>query len=262
LRVDREPCDEATIVFVDRRVTVTLAVLLLVAGCSSAPGSARTSPGATARETGATAAPSAAGVSASAAGPATAVPVTAAPAPTAVPTPTAAPTAPSVDALWAAVASAIDRRGHLRIRVIGPSPGELRYEPAASATVASGQLTFVCVGGKAYDGQSSFEPVPGSWECGTKALVHGFRGAGLPLDAWNDSLPPDSEIRESVKVLEDGTWRWSYSGLNPVFGGQIRATVVVDAATGEIRSASRQDPTGATTYGISYAETFPKIVRP
>ncbi len=138
----------------------------------------------------------------------------------------------------------------------------LRFEPDASATVVDDQVVFVCVDGRAYDGQSGFERVPGTWECGSAALVQGFRVAGLPRDAFNDSLPPDDEIHETVTRLEDGSWRWSYRALNPVFGGRITAVVVIDPTTGEIRSASRGDPTGETTYGISYTETFPKIALP
>lgn len=176
------------------------------------------------------------------------------------PSPSAAP--PTTTGFWQRVGDAVATSGRLRIRVIGPSPGELRYQPAASATVVDGAVVFVCLGGRAYDGQSGFTEVPGDWRCGTDALVRGFRLAGQPLDAWSSDLPLDQGISEAVEALPDGTWRWTYRATNPVFGGEVRATVVVDPSTGEIRSASRRDPTGDTTYGISYREAFPEIRLP
>jgi hypothetical protein len=85
---------------------------------------------------------------------------------------------------------------------------------------------------------------------------------GQPLDAWSADLPPDEEIEESLSVTPDGTWMWDYRGRNPFAGGRVRTTVVLDPATGQIRSASRIDPTGETTYGISYVESFPAIRLP
>jgi hypothetical protein len=127
--------------------------------------------------------------------------------------------------------------------------------------VIDGDVVFVCRDGKAYDGQSGWMEVPGDWTCGTGALAAGFRLTGQPLDAWGPSLPPDEAIVESV-VVADGLWRWEYRGRNPFAGGAVRTSVVLDPATGQIRSASRSDPTGDTTYGISYRESFPSIAVP
>lgn len=185
--------------------------------------------------------------------------------PAPLPSATAQPTAvvaPNLETFWTAAAASVERAGRLRIRVIGPSPGELRYEPERSATVIDGSVVFVCTGGAAYDGQSGFAVVPGEWTCGAQALVAGFRRTGQPLDAWGPGLPDDSEIRESVALAEDGTWRWDYAAVNPFAGGDVRTTVSIDPATGEIRSASRRDPVGSTTYGISYQERFPPIALP
>lgn len=103
--------------------------------------------------------------------------------------------------------------------------------------------------------------MPGDWTCGTGALVAGFRQTGQPLDAWGPSLPPDDGIEESV-VVANGLWRWEYRGRNPFAGGTVRTVVLLDPATGEIRSASRSDGTGETTYGISYRESFARIAVP
>jgi len=156
----------------------------------------------------------------------------------------------------------VERAGRLRIQVVGPSPGELRYQPDRSATVIDGAIVFVCLDGGAYDGQSGFEQIPGAWSCGTEALVRGFRQMGQPLDAWSPELESDEGIEESVAVAEDGTWRWEYGASSPLVGGEVRASLVLDPASGQIRSASRTDPTGSTTYTISYSEPFPPIVLP
>jgi hypothetical protein len=168
-----------------------------------------------------------------------------------------------VETVWDAVLRGLSATGHLRINVIGPSAGVLRYEPDASATVADGKVVFVCLSGAAFDGQGgSFVPVPGSWECGGGALVGGFRNTGQPVDAWSESLPTDTSIREMTSLETDGRWRWDYTAESPVFGGQVRTTVWVDPTTGRILDARRTDPTGATRYGISYEEPFPPISRP
>ncbi len=188
---------------------------------------------------------------------------TATPAPTATPTPTPEPTPPAADALWEAVAGGVEELGHVRVRVIGPNPGVLRYQSDASATVVDDQVVFVCVDGRAYDGQGGeFRRAPGTWACGAAALVNGFRHNGQPLDAWNDSLPGDSGVEESVALEDDGRWRWSYRGRSAIFGGEVAATVWVDPGTGRILDSLRTDPTGETRYGISYEETFPAIERP
>lgn len=187
------------------------------------------------------------------------------PSPTATPTPTPTPipTAPAVETFWTAVLRGIDAAGHLRVTVIGQSPGVLRYQSHASATVVDDRVGFVCVDGAAFDGQSgSFVPVPGAWECGGSALVGGFRNTGQPVDAWSEALPVDASIAETTTLEPDGGWRWDYKARSAIFGGTVTATVRVDPASGRILDARRQDPTGATRYAISYSATFPPIVRP
>ncbi len=172
-------------------------------------------------------------------------------------------TPPAVETFWDAVRRGLAASGRLRINVIGPNAGVLRYQPDASETVADGKVVFVCLGGGAFDGQSgSFVDVPGSWECGAAALVGGFRNTGQPVDAWNESLPTDSSITETTAVEPDGRWRWDYTAQSAVFGGRVATTVWVDPVSGRILDARRSDPAGATRYGISYEEAFPPIVRP
>jgi hypothetical protein len=151
----------------------------------------------------------------------------------------------------------------MRLTVIGPSPGVLRYEPAASATVVDGQLVFICANGSAYDGQGgSFIAVPGAWTCGGPALVAGYRNTGQPVDAWSGDSPTDAAITETAALEPDGRWRWDYAGQSAVYGGAVRSTVWVDPVGGRILEARRSDPTGETTYGISYDEAFPPIAAP
>jgi hypothetical protein len=126
----------------------------------------------------------------------------------------------------------------------------------------NGQVVFVCRDGHAWDNQSGWVEVPGTWSCGRDALVSGFRLTGQPLDAWSRDLPPDESIVERVSLQGDGTWRWDYEARNPFVGGAVRTVVVLDPATGEIRSAQRIDPMGETTYGVSYSEAFPPIAVP
>ncbi len=152
--------------------------------------------------------------------------------------------------------------GRLRLRVIGPAPGELRYVDDASATVIGGNLVFVCSGSAAFDGQSGWSELSGKWTCGVDALVAGFRRTGQPLDAWSERLMADEGIIERLELPGDGTWRWSYRGRSPYAGGEVRTVVVLDPMTGQLRSAQRSDPTGDTTYGISYSEVFPAIAVP
>ncbi len=183
------------------------------------------------------------------------------PSPSAAASSGAAP--PAVESFWDAVLRGLSKAGRLRINVIGPNAGVLRYEPDASETVADGKVVFVCVDGAAFDGQGgTFVAVPGSWECGGGALVGGFRNTGQPVDAWGDTLPTDSAIAERTAREPDGRWRWDYTAESPVFGGQVTTTVWVDPGTGKILDARRTDPTGSTRYGISYEETFPPISRP
>jgi hypothetical protein len=186
----------------------------------------------------------------------------ASPAGSAGPAPSPTPIPPTATEVWVAAGDAIRNAGRVSVRVTGPSPGTLRYEPDASATVIGGSIVFVCRDSAAYDGQNGFRQVPGTWACGVAALVSGFRTTGQPLGAWSPSLPLDTNVNETVQVLPDGTWRWAYQGRNPVFGGQIRAEVIVDPATGRVTSGSRTDPTGKTTYSLDYAASFPTIVVP
>jgi hypothetical protein len=144
----------------------------------------------------------------------------------------------------------------------GPNPGELRYEPAASATMVAAKVAFVCLNGAAFDGQSGFARVPGTWECGANALVKGFRRIGQPADAWSVTSPADTSIVEAVKVGSDGTWTWSYSGVSPFLGGRVTATVRLDPVRGRILAARRTDPSGITSYAFDYEIPFPALAIP
>lgn len=188
---------------------------------------------------------------------------TARPIPTPIPTPTPAPTAPTVEGFWNAVLAGIRDAGRVRLTVIGSSPGVLRYEPDASATVVDGAVVFICADGAAFDGQGgAFIVVPGTWECGGAALVGGFRNTGQPVDAWGEGLLTDASIAERTSLEPDGRWRWEYEARSAVFGGTVTTTVWVDPLSGRLLDARRSDPTGETRYGISYSETFPPITRP
>lgn len=163
---------------------------------------------------------------------------------------------------WEAARAAIVEAGSLELVAIGPSPGVLRYTADASATVADGEITFVCVDQKAYEGASGgFSQLPGAWTCGAGALVEGFRRNGQPLDAWNESVPGESS-RETLGLTVDGAWTWTYDASSATYGGSVRATVVLDPTTGQIREARRIDPLGDTTYAVTYGASFPPIVAP
>jgi hypothetical protein len=184
----------------------------------------------------------------------------------ATPSASAAPP-PTVARFWDAALSSLAATGHLRITVIGPNPGVLRYQPTASATVVDGKVVFICARGAAFDGQGgSFAAVPGSWDCGGRALVEGFRHTGQPVDAWsasgNGGGVSDSAIVERLSTESDGRWRWDYSAKSAVFGGTVKTTVWLDPATGHLLDARRTDPTGQTQYGINYSQAFPAIVAP
>lgn len=188
------------------------------------------------------------------------------PAPSPSPSPAASPspppTAPSSDTFWEAARSGIVDAGSLEVVATGPSPGVLRYTADASATVTDGEVTFVCVDGKAYEGASGgFAELPGTWTCGAGALVAGFRRNGQPLDAWNESVPADSS-RETLGLSPQGDWTWQLDASSATYGGSVRATVVLDPVTGQILEASRIDPLGATTYAVTYRASFPPIVAP
>lgn len=187
------------------------------------------------------------------------------PGPTAspVPRPTVAPSpsGPTADELWERVERGIRDAGRLVVTIDGPARGSLRFEAAASATVIDGVVGFVCVDGRAYDGQSAFTALPGSWTCGAAALVAGFRGIGQPIDAWNGTIPTDTRRAESVAV-EDGRWTWRYRATSPYYGGAVSATVTIDPATRRVVAASRRDPTGSTAYAFEYGADFPPIAVP
>ncbi len=194
---------------------------------------------------------------------ATAAPVPTAAASTAAaatPKVTAAP--PTVKTFWAAVTRGLAAAKHLQVTSAGPNPGTLRFEPSASATIAGGSVAFVCVNGAAYDGQSGFARVPGTWQCGAGALVGGFRHIGEPADSWNVSSPGDSVITETVAQAAGGAWTWSYAATSVFLGGRVTARVTLDPASGRILAARRVDPTGTTTYAFDYAVTFPALAVP
>src|SRR5512140_778201 len=177
--------------------------------------------------------------------------------------PTARPSlAATTSAFWAAVTRGLTSARHLEVTITGSNPGVLRYEAKASATIVAGQVGFVCVGGAAYDGQSGFARVPGTWQCGAAALVSGFRRIGQPADSWSATSPSDGSITETVTVRPDGTWRWAYTGLSPFLGGKITARVDLDPATGRIVGARRTAPTGPTPFAFNYAAAFPALAVP
>jgi hypothetical protein len=194
------------------------------------------------------------------------------PVPTAAPTPAGSPAesatprpsvvAPTPKSFWAAAARGLAAAKHLQVTLSGPNPGVLRFEPRASATIVDGRVGFVCQDGAAYDGQSGFTQVPGTWKCGAAALSAGFRLIGQPADAWSETSPTDSAITEAVTVGPDGTWAWAYAGASAFNGGRVTATVRLDAKSGRILAARRVDPTGVTTYSFDYALTFPALAVP
>ncbi len=187
------------------------------------------------------------------------------PSPRATATPTVAPTpgadAPTPETFWSLVERGIRAAGTLEVGIAGPNAGTLRFEPDASATVIEDVVGFVCVGGRAYDGQSAFTRLPGRWTCGAPALVAGFRSIGQPIDAWNATIPTDNARRERLRVDGD-RWTWTYRASSPFYGGAVTATVVLDRATRQVVEARRTDPTGATTYDFRYGADFPPIAVP
>lgn len=177
-------------------------------------------------------------------------------------TPRASAATPTLKSFWAAVARGLAAAKHLQVTVAGPNPGMLRFEPAASATIVHGRVGFICLDGAAFDGQSAFARVPGTWRCGADALVSGFRLIGQPADSWSATSPTDASITESVGVAANGSWTWSYAGTSVFLGGKVTARVSVDATSGRILSARRVDPTGTTTYAFDYTVTFPPLAIP
>lgn len=178
------------------------------------------------------------------------------------PRPSATPAAgPTVAEFWSRVERGIRSAGRVEVDITGPNTGSLRFEPDASATVIDDVVGFVCVGGRAYDGQSAFTRLPGRWTCGAPALVAGFRSIGQPIDAWNATIPTDSRRRERLTVDGD-RWTWTYRATSPYYGGAVSATVVLDRASRRVVEARRTDPTGATTYDVRYGVDFPPIAVP
>jgi hypothetical protein len=230
---------------------LVLAVLVLAA-CGANPSAAPTGPGAAF-----TASPAALASEASAS------PL---PSPSRSPRPAATAhataAAPTVKSFWAAVSRGLTAAGHLQVTISGPNPGVLRYQPTASATLANGQIGFVCVGGAAFDGQSGFARVLGAWVCGAGALVSSFRKIGEPADSWNAASPTDAAITESVGVASDGTWTWSYGGTSVFLGGKVSVRVSLDPKSGRILTARRVDPIGTTTYAFDYSLAFPALAVP
>lgn len=180
---------------------------------------------------------------------------------TARPAPTATPAGPTVAGFWSRVRDAVERAGGLEVEIAGPNAAVLRFTQRTSATVVDGVVGFVCVGGRAYDGQSGFTALPGAWTCGAPALVSGFRSIGQPIDAWSDTLPVDRGRSESVAAA-GGRWTWRYRATSPYYGGAVSATVTIDAATGRVVAARREDPTGGTRYTFHYGVEFPPITVP
>jgi hypothetical protein len=149
----------------------------------------------------------------------------------------------------------------VEIGIEGPATATLRFEPAASATVIDGVTGFVCVNGRAYDGQSAFTRLPGRWTCGAPALVAGFRGIGQPIDAWNDTIPTDTRRRETLDV-GGRRWTWEYRATSPFYGGVVTASVSIDPVSGRVVAARRDDPTGGTRYTFVYGADFAPISVP
>jgi hypothetical protein len=166
-----------------------------------------------------------------------------------------------VAAFWQLVEAGLVDAGAVAVMIEGPSPGELRYEPTASATIIDGRPTFVCIDGQALDGQSGWLAVPGEWTCGVPALIRGFRSIGQPLDAWTPSLPKDSGIREAIAMTDEGRWRWTFRASSP-FAGSVTTRVTVEPGSGRIVAATRTDDVGRTDYTIDYDAGFPPIAVP
>ena len=197
------------------RLPAALLLLLAVAaaGCGASPSAVPTAATTPTAAAASSLPPSGATAAGSASPPGSATP-SATPRSSAAPTPTA---------FWAAVTRGITSAKHLTVTIAGPNPGEMRFEPAGSATIVDGTIVFVCVHGTAYDGQPGFARVPGSWQCGAAALASGFRRIGQPADSWSASSPRDSSISEAVAKGSGGTWTWTYSGISPFLGGRVTA---------------------------------------
>lgn len=166
-------------------------------------------------------------------------------------------------AFWASASQALNATGRLRVIVVGGAPDELRIETRASAALVKGELTLVCVDGQAYtiDGFRA-TPQPSRWACGTSAFVSSMRRAGRPLEAWNASVPVDISIRERVLPEGRDRWRWEYVARSPSLDGPVRATLIMDAATGRLLSGNRSDPSGNVRWTFSYTTIFTPVQLP
>lgn len=165
------------------------------------------------------------------------------------------------DTFWSFVERGIRDAGRLQVDLAGPNAATLRFEPSASSTVIDGVTGYVCLRGRAYDGQSGFARVPGTWTCGAPALVAGFRHLGQPIDAWNSTIPSDRGRRETLTV-RGNTWTLRYHATSPYYGGAVSAVIVLDRASYRVTSARREDPTGTTRYTFVYGADFPPITVP
>ncbi len=242
-----DPVSSAVARFVQR--VLPLIAVVVVAACGSSTPSA--SPIVSPAPTG--------GVGPLASAPASATPSGSAAAPSASPT----PPVPGVAAFWSLSARALSRSGRLRLIISGPSTRELRFEPKASATVADGTVASICLQSASYNIQGFRATViPGKWACGGSALASSFRRSGQPLAAWNTRLPSDSAIHERVTLQGKGRWQWEYTANSPALGGQVKATLLLDLATGRLVSGQRSDPTGSYRYSFSYTTIFAPVSLP
>jgi len=145
----------------------------------------------------------------------------------------------------------------------GGAKRELRFEPKASAAVADGAVSSICLAGAAYTIQGiTSTRVPAKWACGGSALVSSFRKSGQPVYAWNTRLPADTKIRERVALVARGRWQWDYTSTSTILHGTVHTTLLLDVATGRLASGARTDPTGTTRYTFSYTTIFAPIALP
>jgi len=170
---------------------------------------------------------------------------------------------PSPGGLWSLASRAIGATGRLRVIVVGGTPDELRIEPRASAAVSDGMLLSVCVDGRAYeiDGFTA-TPRPARWTCGSASFISAFRRTGQPREAWNASMPVDSEILETVVADGRDRWRWEYAAISETLGGPVRSTLLMDAATGRLLSGTRSAPDGDVRWTFSYTTIFLPVQLP
>jgi hypothetical protein len=173
------------------------------------------------------------------------------------------PTPPTTGAFWSMASRAIGATQRLRVIVVGGSPDELRFEPRASASVTEGELTTVCIEGRAYD-IDGFEATQrdARWTCGVAAFVASFRRSGQPREAWNGSVPEERAIRERVVAGGSDRWRWEYSARAADGSGTVQATLLMDAETGRLLSGTRRDPSGDVRWTFNYTGLFTPVQLP